>query len=324
MQKPSRAALVAAAAAIAPFAAACENAAAEPTARVEYSDAFSTRTPGVASGRLFHDEFFDAHDASAKPPAVQHVHEQLPAGARYDTGAVPACGATDAQLMAQGASACAPGSQVGTEVYSFDTGVDGPNRIVTSDITFLNDPGQLIILTQERQSGTRVVVRGQLTRDSLDFELPPLPGTPPDGGADKREDSTFPVTRGPAGKAWLTTPPTCPASGIWTFRVDYTFRNGEKVTRTSGSPCDRATSRATVPRVTFFHRQHGRTMRVRASAATPARLTIERNGRRVADRRVQLKAGINRLRLPALPPGSYRLVLKPAAGTARRATLVIS
>ena len=227
MHRTRSAALVAVAALGAPVA----TAAAEPTARVEYSDAFTTRAPNTPSGRLFHDEYFNASDASAKPPPVQHVHEQLPHGARFDTSAVPLCTASDGELMAEGAAACDPKSQVGSEVFSFDTGVDGPNRIVTNDIAFLNNKHELIILTQERQSGTRVVVRGKLTRDTLDFELPTLPGTPPDGGADKREDGTYPVT------GWLTTPPTCPKSGKWTFRIDYTFRNGEKVTRTSKSRC---------------------------------------------------------------------------------------
>lgn len=302
MQK-SRPVALALAAALAPVSAA----AAEPTARVEYGDMFTTRTPGAPSGRLFFDEFFDARDAGAKPPAVQHFHFELPKGARFDTTAVPACGATDAQLMAQGADACTPGSQVGTEVFSFDTGADGPNRLVTSDITFLNDPGQLIILTQERETGSRVVVRATLGRDTEDFDISPLPGTPPEGGADKREDGTYPVSTGPEGRSWLTTPPTCPASGKWTFRAVYTFRNGEKVVKTSDSPCDRPA--ATAPRLTFFHRQHGRSMRVRASAATTARLRVFRGSRRLVVRRVKLKAGLNRLRLPALRPGTYRLTL---------------
>jgi hypothetical protein len=300
-----------AAAAIAPSAAA-----AEPTARVEYRDTFTTRAPGAPSGRLFFDEFFDAHDPNAKPPAVQHFHFELPKGARFDTKAVPACGATDAQLMAQGPEACKPGSQVGTEVFSFDTGVDGPNRLVTSDITFLNDPGELIILTQERQTGTRVVVRGKVGPETLDFDISPLPGTPPEGGADKREDGTYPITTGSDGKAWLTTPPTCPASREWTLRATYTFRNGEKVTKTSASPCDRTATAA--PRLTFFHRQHGRTMRVRASAATVARLRIAAGPTRVPSRRVKLHAGLNSVRLPALANGTYRLTLG-----GRKAVLVI-
>src|SRR4051812_17847538 len=266
------------------------------TARVDYSDAFTTRAPGSPSGRVFHDEYFNASDANAKPPAVQHVHVQFPNGTRIDTGAVPLCTASDAELMAQGASACDPKSQIGSEVFSFDTGVDGPNRIVTNDIAFLNNTDELIILTQERQTGTRVVVRGQVTRDTVDFELTPLPGTPPDGGADKREDATYPVT------GWLTTPPTCPKSGNWTFRVDYTFRNGEKVTRTSDSPCSR-------PRIAFFHRQHGRSMRVYSSAPTTARLRVYRGAKRIHDERVRLDRGVNTVRLPALRAGTYRLTL---------------
>jgi hypothetical protein len=212
---------------------ACQGAAAEPTASVEYRDAFTTKKPGAPSGRVFHDEFFNAKDRSAKPPPVQHVHIQLPHGARFNWRAVPLCTASDAELMAQGESACPAGSKVGKEVFTFDTGIDGPNRFVTNDIAFLNNKRELIILTRERQSGARVVVRGKLGRDTLDFELDPLPGTPPDGGADKREDGVYPVT------GWLTTPRTCPRSRKWTFRADYTFRNGEKVTRRSTSPCKR-------------------------------------------------------------------------------------
>jgi hypothetical protein len=321
MHKPAQAALIAAAA-IAPSLVAAAPAAAEPTARVELSTSFTTRTPGAPSGRLFHDEFFDAKDPNAKPPPVQHIHEQLPPGARFDTAAVPACGASDAALMAEGPSACAPGSQLGTEVFVFDTGVDGPNRLVTNDITFLNDPGELIILTRERQTGARVVVRGKVGRETLDFDLSTLPGSPPDGGADKLEDSVFPVATGPSGASYLTTPPTCPASGRWTFRVDYTFRNGEKVTKTSDSPCDAAAT-APAARVTFFHLQHGRSMRVRSSAATKARLRITRAGTQVASRELSLRAGLNRLRLPALARGAYRLTLQPAAGATRAARLTV-
>jgi hypothetical protein len=296
---------------------AAETAAAEPTARIEYTDAFTTQQPGVPTGRLFHDEFFDARDASAKPPAVEHFHLQLPPGARFDTDAVPHCGASDAQLMAQGASACAPGSEVGKEVFLFDTGVDGPSRIVSNDITFLNDPGELIILTQERQSGTRVVVRGRVGAETLDFTLVPLPGTPPEGGADKREDGVYPVT------SWLTTPHSCPPSRVWTFHVDYTFRNGEKVTKTSESPCTPASAAATAARVTFFHRQHARAgrrsrLRVRSTAATPATLRVA--GRK---RAVRLPAGVGRVTLPRLGRGDYKLSLEPAGGTARTASLQV-
>ena len=52
--------------------------------------------------------------------------------------------------------------------------------------------------------------------------------------------------------------------------------------------------------------------------ATLANLRIFRGSKRVAGRRVELKPGLNRLRLPALPSGTYRLTLG-----AREAVLVI-
>ena len=234
MSKTAKVTILAAAAA----SIAWQSAAAEPTATVQYRDAFTTKKPGKPTGRIFYDEFFNARDRSAKPPPVLHFHFQLPRGSRFNWRAVPICTASDAELTAQGPSACPAGSKVGTEVWTFDTGVPD-HRIVTNDITFLNNKNELIILNRERATGTRVVVRGKLGRDTVDFDTLPLPGTPPDGGANKREDAKYPVSIGPTGKAWLTTPRTCPRSRKWTFRVDYTFRNGEKVTRTSKSPCKR-------------------------------------------------------------------------------------
>jgi hypothetical protein len=249
MRKATSAALIAAAAA----SAAAHGATAEPTASVEYRDAFTTKKPGAPSGRVFQDEFFNAADRSAKPPPVQHIHIQLPHGARFNWRAVPICTASDAELEAQGESVCPAASKVGHEVYSFDTGVPGPNRLVTSDISFLNNKDELIILTRERQTGARVATRGKLGPETFDFDLPPLPGTPPDGGADKREDATYPISIGSTGNAWLTTPRTCPRSRKWTFRADYTFRNGEKVTRTSTSACKPPRKKHHRPRRTHHH-----------------------------------------------------------------------
>jgi hypothetical protein len=82
------------------------------------------------------------------------------------------------------------------------------------------------------------------------------------------------------------------------------------VTKTSDSPCNQA-------RIAFFHRQHGRSMRVYSSAPTTARLLIYRKAKQVHDRRIRLHKGINALRLPALGKGTYRLTLGGQAATLR-------
>jgi hypothetical protein len=50
-------------------------------------------------------------------------------------------------------------------------------------------------------------------------------------------------------------------------------------------------------------------MRVRSSSATAAQLSVYRGATRVYTRLVQLTAGLNRLGLPSLQKGVYRLTL---------------
>ena len=290
-------------------------------ARVEYTDVFTTQEPGAPTGRVFYDEYFDADDPNAKPPTLSHIQVRLPPGARFDTNAVEQCTAPDPQLVAEGPAACPEESVVGTEVYVIDTGFPEPNRMVTTDITFLNEKDGIIVVTRDRGSGARVVLHGKIGPETYDLDIPPQPGTPPHGGSNKREDAVFRTATGPNG-SYLTTPPTCPASGYWTFHVTYTFRDAPPVERESRSPCRAGESAAPAKRVTFFRRQHARAgragvLRLRASRAATA--TIEVGGVRKSAR---LRAGLNRVRLPALERGRYSLTVT-AAGTTRRATLVV-
>ena len=290
------------------------------TARVEYSDVFTTQEPGAPTGRVFYDEYFDADDPDKKPPSLSHIQVRLPQGARFNTDAVPHCEASDAQLAAEGPAACPAESVVGTEVYLIDSGFPEPNRIVTTDITFLNEDDGIIVVTRDRGSGARVVLHGKIGPETYDLDIPPQPGTPPYGGSNKREDATFPRTIGPGG-AYLTTPPACPADGAWVFRVTYTFRDAPPVEKESRSPC-RAGAVAPPTRITFFRRQHARagragTLRLRSSRAMEA--TVEVGGVR---RTARLRAGLNRINLPALARGRYSLTVR-AAGVTRRATLVV-
>src|SRR3954447_23829815 len=198
-----------------------------------YQARFTTPAPGSPSGRLYEVDFVNPADPQGKPPSVQHVHLQLPAGARYDTDAAPQCHASDPELMAQGADACPASSRLGTNDLVFDTGIDAA-RFLNEDVTFFNEHDQLVILAQDRATGARTVTRGVVGRDTLDIELPMVPGSPPDGAADKSERAVFNAVGG-----YLTTPPTCPASGEWTEHVTYTFRDGVKQTVSGAMPCRR-------------------------------------------------------------------------------------
>jgi hypothetical protein len=299
-------------------------------AKIDYRDSFTTQQPGAPTGRLFKVEFTNPDDPHAKPPPVQHVHTQLPAGGHFDTGAIPRCTATDAQLMAQGPDGCPAASRVGTNVLYSDWGPPTPDsdRFVRIDTTLFNEKDGVILVNRDSASGAYVVVHGKLSHDALDLELPPLPGSPPDGGADKREDLVIYAASSRVGgrtRAWITTPPTCPANGSWVLRTTYTFRNGRQQTASSPTPCLQAPPSRPPLRLAFFHRQRagaGEPIRVRvwSSRAAAATAAIARHGHRLAKRGFVLHTGVNSVRLPAMAAGSYRLTISAHAPGSRRAS----
>jgi hypothetical protein len=206
------------------------------------NDRFTTDVPGASAGRTFPIDYVNPRDPEGKPHAFSHLRVELAEGARFDTSAIPHCEATDAEIMAAGASACPPESKVGTDETVVDTGFPGPERYFTVDFTFFNDEDELILLAVRRPNGARVVLRGQIGRNTLDIENPVLPGTPPDGAAAKSQRGQFlPRSSLRDGRQvnYLTTPPTCPRSGFWVNRIVYTYRDGVKQTAESRSPCRR-------------------------------------------------------------------------------------
>jgi hypothetical protein len=218
-------------------------ASADASVTISYRDVFTTQIPGSPSGRSFADQFSNSADPQAKAPALSHFHLQLPAGARFDTTAIPRCEASDLELMLIGANACPPMSKVGSETFVFDTGLSGPGRFDTNDVTFFNERNGVILVSQDRQTDLRIVTHGKIGADTEDIDLPLLPGTPPDGGADRQETAQYPVATGDHNghaAAYLTTPASCPTTGQWIFRATYTFRDGTQQTLASSSPCRQA------------------------------------------------------------------------------------
>jgi hypothetical protein len=202
--------------------------------RQTYSDVFTTDVPGASTGRTYAIDYLKPGDPDGKPHAFSHLRVELAEGARFDTSAIPQCKASDAELMAAGPSACPPESQVGSDETVVDTGAPGPARYSDADFAFFNNANQLILVATVRGSGARLVIRGQIGERTLDIENPMIPGTPPDGGAAKSQRGRF-----VAQSNYITTPPTCPASGYWVNRVVYTYRDGVEQSAESRSPCRR-------------------------------------------------------------------------------------
>jgi hypothetical protein len=203
---------------------------------------FIESTPGRASGYRVRIDYTNPDDPDAKPPSVRKVVEVFPRGTRIDTGAPARCGATDAELMLVGRSACPRGSIVGNGFIKLDTGIPGPGRYLKEDVTFLNNTNELIYLTEDRANGARVVVRARVRGNRVISESPLLPGAGTDGSAIDVVRGNFPKLvrmRDGHRRAYVTTPQQCPARGTWVTRVRFAYHDGTAQTETTRNRCGR-------------------------------------------------------------------------------------
>jgi hypothetical protein len=203
---------------------------------------FVETTPGRASGYRVRIDYTNPDDPEAKPPSVRKVVEVFARGTRIDTGAPARCGASDAELMLVGRSACPRGSIVGNGFIKLDTGIPGPGRYLKEDVTFLNNTNELIYLTKDRANGARVVVRAQVRGNRVISEAPLLPGAGTDGTAIDVVRGNFPKLvrmRDGHRRAYVTTPQQCPPRGSWVNRIRFAYHDGTTQTERTRNRCGR-------------------------------------------------------------------------------------
>jgi hypothetical protein len=206
----------------------------------------SQARPDRPTAEHFKFDYVNPDDSEAKPPAVKKVVTILPKGARYDASVPGSCTASDEELMAQGAAACPEDSRIGGGVITVDTGVPGPDRIITADTEFFNnaeDPeGEFIYLNTVRDTDARTVLRADVATRRTITVAPVLPGTPPDGGAiDTVDIEVLKVARRIDGErhAYITTPPRCRKSRTWFARVRFVYDGDYSQTVATPNTCKR-------------------------------------------------------------------------------------
>jgi hypothetical protein len=215
---------------------------AQSESRQSATSLFTESRPGESTGVRLAIDYVNPSNPEAKPPAVQKVVTRLQPGATMDTSAPARCEASDAALIANGASACPAASRVGGGEVDVDTGLPGPGRILQNDLILLNNKDELILLLERKtEPRTRSVVRGKVEGTAVTSEVPPIPGGPPDGfAAVKRVRLSLDrLTTGPGASSrnYVTTPRQCPASGYWTNSATFTYRDGVSQTVANRSPC---------------------------------------------------------------------------------------
>ncbi|MBA3305195.1 MAG: hypothetical protein H0U25_04630 [Thermoleophilaceae bacterium] len=325
MRQATLVAALAAGAVVAPAGAALAQGPSRQTATVVFSEK-ATSSPTGATVKI---RYRAPADAAGKPPAVQKIVTTFAPGTTVDTAVPAVCGASDARLMAEGVEACPAQSVVGGGAVTLDTGVEG-QRFVENELALLNNTGELIMLTTVRGSSppTRAVVRGKIVGNTIVSEIPPIPGGGSDGFTAIR-DVDFKVSpivnrAGGEARAYLTTPASCPSTGVFANSFTFAYRDGVTQEVPSPSACtqlDRTPPRiklAGVPRNRCVKR--GTRARIRVLDSSELRVGVRLNGRRVVVTR--LKRVVVRLRRPALRRGRNRLTItaRDAAGNRARLT----
>lgn len=183
---------------------------------------------------------------NAKPSALRRVVISAPPGSRYDGGAVPACAASDQQLMAEGRGACPAASDVGSGTVTALTGFGPPVDPVTLDATFFNQgSGVIQLLTQHGTNVAVADVHGVFTApNTITFHVPSEPGGPPDFSTSVRRVNVRINEVGSPARPFLATPPRCPASRRWVSQLTYSTADGHTYAAQSTTPCSARASSA--------------------------------------------------------------------------------
>jgi hypothetical protein len=205
---------------------------------------YTSRVPGTSTGLVLNFEFQNPENPSQKPHSVAKMVVHSPAGAHIDTTVPPQCHASDAELMTQGAAACPAESKIGSAVAVSATGGSGPFPPYTkTTITDFNNQDEIIAVGQNEDiPALKPVDHTKIEGNTTTTNFPPIPGAPPPDPFTPFKSLHFtfaPYARN--GRVYNRTPPTCPAVGYWTMKLEFTYRDGVTETVKSHSPCQQAT-----------------------------------------------------------------------------------
>jgi hypothetical protein len=205
--------------------------------RADYQQMFTTSAPGAPTGTDTRILYKNPNDPNAKPIPVRREVFTFPAGTAYDESVVPDCTATDLEIMLFGKSACPPDSWMGGgQGDTSMTGFPGAGETAL-DVDGWDDAGVLVLLGGAHDFPIRFVTRARREGQVVTVDVPRTPGGPPDGESALRRIHNVFAPRSLGARAYMRTPPTCPPSGVWTFRARFSFSDGVVEDDVSRMPC---------------------------------------------------------------------------------------
>jgi hypothetical protein len=201
-------------------------AAAQAGPRADYKQMFTTSVPGASTGTDTQILYKHPDDPNAKPIPVRQEVFTFPEGTTFDDSVVPACKASDLEVQLMGPSACPRASWTGQGIGDTTmTGFPGAGESAI-DVDGWNDGSGTLLFGRDHQTGIGFATRARRQGRVITVDVPRTPGGPPDGESALRWVHNVFGARSRAGRFYIGTPGTCPASGVWTFTAHLTFADG--------------------------------------------------------------------------------------------------
>jgi hypothetical protein len=194
---------------------------------------FSSKVPGSPSGFDSLATFSDPGEPAGKPKELIKIKVGFHPGTRIDTAALPRCRAADRTVQRLGLRACPASTRLGI--------VHAQGMISTGarfdPVGHLFNARRAIIVVVTVDGRYITSFRDDITRDTLtvNFRIPP-------GVSLIRFKPHIPRhfrKRAGKGRAYMRTPPSCPATEAWTTNVVFTFRDGSTEQLSAATPCRR-------------------------------------------------------------------------------------
>ena len=202
---------------------------------------FTSTRPGDATGTKLDFTFTNPENPDQKPHTVTRIVVHYPPGTRFDSGALPQCHASDAELQSEGASACPASSKVGSGLAVSDTGSSGPAppRYTESTITQFNGDHEVIGVGENKDiPAIKTVTHTKIHGTTASTDFPTFPGSPPPDPYTPLKSLKVGFPRiVKKGRTPTRLPPSCPASRHWTITTIFTYADGATGKIVSHSPC---------------------------------------------------------------------------------------
>jgi hypothetical protein len=194
---------------------------------------YSSKVPRSPAGFDSLATFSDPGEPAGKPKELVRIKVGFHPGTRIDTAALPRCRASDREVRLFGLRACPASTRLGIvhAVGVISTGTS------FNPVGHLFNARRAIIVVVTVDGRYITSFRDDVTRDTLtvNFRIPP-------GVSLVRFKPHIPRHfRKRAGKrrAYMRTPPSCPATGTWTTTVVFSYRDGSAQELSAATPCRR-------------------------------------------------------------------------------------